>query len=163
MTSISLLFRSFAKQKPAMRKMIIEAFFYLAYARVLNLMPFSKIAPRLGFEKEETSYNRSPVLDPIRVRISKAIDMTAKHTPWKSECMVTGIAGMRMLERRKIESTLYLGVARSDSGQMVAHAWLRSGPMYVTGADGIEKYTVVGIFSKKQLNQSESESEQINA
>ncbi|MCM3127342.1 lasso peptide biosynthesis B2 protein [Paenibacillus provencensis] len=155
MRSKTLLLRSFTKQKPAMRKLIIEAFFYLAYARVINLRPFSKVAQMLGCENEETSYDQSSVLDPVRLRVAKAIDMTAKHTPWRSECLVTSIAGMRMLNRRNIESTLYLGVARNESGGMNAHAWLRSGPMYVAGADGIEKYTVVGMFSNKKLNESE--------
>ncbi|MFD2699823.1 lasso peptide biosynthesis B2 protein [Paenibacillus shunpengii] len=149
MSSKTLLFRSFTKQKPAMRKLIIEAFFYLAYARLMNLRPFAKVAEMLNCVKDESAYDRSPDLDPIRLSVAKAIHMTAKHTPWKSECLVTSIAGMIMLERRKIDSTLYLGVARSNSGEMVAHAWLRSGQLYVAGADGIEKYTVVGVFSKR--------------
>lgn len=149
MSGKTLLFRSFTKQKPAMRKLIIEAFFYLAYARLMNLRPFAKVAQMLNIAKDESSYDRNPDLEPIRLSVAKAIHITAKHTPWKSECLVTSIAAMIMLARRNIDSTLYLGVARSNSGEMVAHAWLRSGQLYVAGAEGIEKYTVVGVFSKK--------------
>ena len=55
---------------------------------------------------------------------------------------------MKMLERRKIESTLYLGTGKDEDGSFAAHAWLRSGPYYVTGANGMERYTVVGKFAK---------------
>ena len=54
-----------------------------------------------------------------------------------------------MLEKRGIESTLYLGTAKDESGELIAHAWLRSGPYFVTGAEGMEKFTVVGKFAKK--------------
>ena len=56
---------------------------------------------------------------------------------------------MRMLEKRGIESTLYLGTARDESGKMIAHAWLRSGPYYITGSEGMERFTVVGKFAKR--------------
>ena len=59
------------------------------------------------------------------------------------------IAGMKMLERRKIESTLYMGTARNKQGHMMAHAWLRSGKLIVTGADTMDQYTVVGVFGKR--------------
>ena len=45
-----------------------------------------------------------------------------------------------MLERRNIESTLYLGTAKDDQGQFIAHAWLRSGPFYLTGAEEMEAF-----------------------
>ena len=64
----------------------------------------------------------------------------SKYTFWESQCLVKAIAAMKMLERRNIESTLYLGTARDESGKMIAHAWLRSGPFYITGAEGMEKF-----------------------
>jgi hypothetical protein len=73
----------------------------------------------------------------------------SKYTFWESQCLVKAIAAMKMLEKRNIDSTLYLGTARDESGELVAHAWLRSGPYFVTGSEGKEKYTVVGKFAKK--------------
>ena len=52
----------------------------------------------------------------------------SKYTFWESQCLVKAIAGMKMLERRQIESTLYLGTAKDELGKLIAHAWLRSGP-----------------------------------
>ena len=65
----------------------------------------------------------------------------------ESECLVKAIAGMKMLEKRNIESTMYLGVAKDEKG-LSAHAWLRSGWLYVSGSEGMEKFTVVEKFAK---------------
>jgi hypothetical protein len=51
-----------------------------------------------------------------------------------------------MLNRRHIDSTLYLGVAK-EKGSLIAHAWLRCGSRYVTGKEGVEKFTVVSTFA----------------
>ena len=59
--------------------------------------------------------------------ISQAIHIVSKYTFWESQCLVKAIAAMRMLEKRGIESTLYLGTAKDESGKIIAHAWLRSG------------------------------------
>ena len=69
----------------------------------------------------------------ILKNISQAIHIMSRYTFWESQCLVKAIAGMKMLERRKIESTLYLGTAKDENGKMIAHAWLRSGPFYITG------------------------------
>ena len=81
--------------------------------------------------------------------ISEAIHIMSKYTIWESQCLVKAIAGMKMLQRRQIESTLYLGTARDDTGQMIAHAWLRSGPFYISGSEGMERFAVVAKFAKR--------------
>jgi hypothetical protein len=81
--------------------------------------------------------------------ISQAIHIMSKYTFWESKCLVKAIAGMKMLERRKIESTIYLGTAKDETGKMIAHAWLRSGPIFVTGFEEMSKFTVVGKFAKE--------------
>ena len=73
----------------------------------------------------------------------------SRYTFWESQCLVKAIAAMKMLERRQIESTLYLGTAKDEKGKLIAHAWLRSGPFYITGAEVMEKFTVVSKFAKR--------------
>jgi hypothetical protein len=46
--------------------------------------------------------------------------------------------------KKHISSTLYLGVGK-DNDQMVAHAWLRCGQLYVTGGNG-SNYSMVAKF-----------------
>ncbi|WP_407083147.1 lasso peptide biosynthesis B2 protein [Paenibacillus aurantius] len=125
----------------------MEACFYLALARILILLPFSRVAPILGVIQEETSREltgEKKVLSPVH----DAILLMSRHTFWDSRCLVKAIAALKMLERRGLESTLYLGVGRDDQGKMAAHAWLRCGPYYITGYESMDNYVVVGKFAK---------------
>ncbi|MDQ0859297.1 hypothetical protein QFZ72_002776 [Bacillus sp. V2I10] len=129
--------------------LLAESFFYLGLGRYLKSIPFSKVAPSLGQHMEETAYETINFNKKTIASVSQAINIMSKYTFWESQCLVKAIAAMKMLEKRNIESTLYLGTARDESGELVAHAWLRSGPYFVTGSEGKENYTVVGKFAKK--------------
>ncbi|CAM3962203.1 lasso peptide biosynthesis B2 protein [Lederbergia lenta] len=130
--------------------LFIEAFLFLGWARILKKMPFAKVAPSLGDHMHETSLRYMEQNNERVKNISHAIHIMSKYTPWESQCLVKAIAGMKMLERRGIDSTLYLGTARDEDGKMIAHAWLRSGPYYISGAEGMGKFTVVSMFAKKK-------------
>lgn len=132
------------------RKLLLtEAFIYLAWGRILKSKPFPNIAPALGEYMDETSMNFNSGERIILKNITDAIHIMSKYTFWESQCLVKAIAALKMLERRKIESTLYLGTAKDKSGNLIAHAWLRSGPFYITGFEGKERFTVVGKFAKR--------------
>jgi hypothetical protein len=128
--------------------LIIETFMYLAWARFLVWLPFARIAPSLGSWMKETPH-RSNQQEIILIKLSIALHMMSRHTFWDSKCLVRAIAAMKMLERRHIGCTLYLGTAKDANKEMIAHAWLRSGTFYVTGAEEMRKFTVVGTFAKR--------------
>ncbi|HDX9609938.1 TPA: lasso peptide biosynthesis B2 protein [Bacillus toyonensis] len=129
--------------------LFLEAFIFLGWARVLKSITFSKVAPSLGDYMNETSVAQIQQHEDTLKEVSEAISIMSRYTFWESQCLVKAIAGMRMLEKRDIESTLYLGTAKDNSGELIAHAWLRSGSFYVTGSEGMEKFTVVGSFAKR--------------
>jgi hypothetical protein len=129
-----------------MKWLLAEAFIFLAVARLLKALPFSKVAPSLGIQMEETEYATDD--DPkILKQVSQAIHIMSAYTFWESQCLVKAIAGMKMLERRKIDSTLYLGTAKDEEGKLIAHAWLRSGSYFISGSEGMERFSVVGKFA----------------
>ncbi|MCU5462392.1 MULTISPECIES: lasso peptide biosynthesis B2 protein [Bacillus cereus group] len=129
--------------------LFLEAFIFLGWARVLKSITFSKVAPSLGDYMNETSVAQIQQHEDTLKEVSEAISIISRYTFWESQCLVKAIAGMKMLEKRDIESTLYLGTAKNNSGELIAHAWLRSGSFYVTGSEGMEKFTVVGSFAKR--------------
>ncbi|PPA69467.1 stage V sporulation protein S [Jeotgalibacillus proteolyticus] len=139
------LFLSFSL---AQKKLLIESYSYLAWARYLKSIPFSKVVPSLGAVMQETALETDPANKKTLGEISQAIHLASKYTFFESQCLVKAIAAMKMLEKRKIESTLYLGTARDEDGQLIAHAWIRSGPFYITGSEGMERFTVVSKFAK---------------
>lgn len=140
--------RSFFSLDTKTMLLFIEAYIYLGWARLLLFIPFSRLAPSLGAQMEETTNSQTLLNKATLSRVHDAIQIMSRHTFWESKCLVRAIAALKMLEKRHIESTLYLGTGRDESGKMVAHAWLRSGPYYITGADGMERYAVVGKFAK---------------
>jgi hypothetical protein len=138
--------------------LLAEAFIELGMARVMKLIPFSKLTPHLGCKMEETPFTKQVNNQKALKNISNAINIMSRYTFWESHCLVKAIAAMRMLERREIESTLYLGTGKDEKGLLIAHAWLRSGSFYLTGSEGMEDFTVVGKFAKhcKLTNEGES-------
>ncbi|KQX51966.1 lasso peptide biosynthesis B2 protein [Paenibacillus sp. Root444D2] len=131
--------------------LLVEALFFLGWARILVSLPFSKVAPSLGVPMQETSIMELERNRIVLKHIASAIDIMSKYTLWESKCLVKAIAGMKMLKRRNIESTLYLGTTKDELAKMIAHAWLRSGHFYVTGKEGMDRFTVVAKFAK-QIN-----------
>ncbi len=131
------------------KSLILEAYFHLGKARLDKSASFSKVAPTLGVKMDETDYKTNELHRKTLRVISQVIDIVSRYTFWESQCLVKAIAAMRMLEKRGIESTLYLGTAKDECGLLIAHAWLRSGSYYVTGAEGMERFTVVSKFAKR--------------
>ncbi len=128
--------------------LFIEAFLFLAWARVIKGMPFSRLAPNLGEQMSETTYTINENEIRIIKQISQSVNIMSKYTFWESKCLVKGLAAMKMLHRRKIDNTLYLGTAKDEEGMLIAHAWLRSGTYFLTGAEEMKRFTVVGSFAK---------------
>lgn len=129
--------------------LFIEAIYTLAWARILLFIPFAKLAPRLGTKAQETSdQHLQPSAAVTCKHVASAVNIISRYTIWDSKCLVRAIAGMKMLERRGIDCTLYMGTAKDESSRLIAHAWLRSGPLYITGADVMNRFTIVEKFAK---------------
>ncbi|SFA97188.1 Transglutaminase-like superfamily protein [Cohnella sp. OV330] len=130
------------------RKMFLEALAYLTWARLLIQLPFQKYARLLGQPMSETSHETEQGNKEFATRVSSAIRRASRVSPLDTRCLVRAIAAMKMLKRRRIESTLYLGTAKDKDGRMIAHAWLRCGNLFVTGAEEMRGFTVVGKFAR---------------
>lgn len=128
--------------------LLIEATLLLGYARIrILIQPFSKIAPTLGQYMKETESDAEAEHRKTLVQIRYVLQVASRNTPWDSKCLARAIAGMQMLERRKISSTLYLGTTKDEAGKLIAHAWLRSGALYITGSEEMHRFTVTGMFA----------------
>ncbi|WP_256252701.1 lasso peptide biosynthesis B2 protein [Paenibacillus sp. UNC496MF] len=131
------------------RSLLLEAYAYLAWARILKALPFRWTVPSLGSSMVETPHEGDPSNEERLRRIASAVHLASRHSWWECACLVRAVAAMKMLERRGIESTLYLGTARDADGAMIAHAWLRSGSRVLTGAEEMAGFAVVGVFGKR--------------
>ena len=125
----------------------LEAVFWLGLARcAVRCLPFRWISPRLGHHQAESPATISPQQQRIGERVSTLIQRSSRRTPWRSNCLAQAIACTMMLRRRGVSSTLYLG-AKMNDGQLAAHAWTRSGPLYLTGDQDRPGFAVVEQFA----------------
>lgn len=81
------------------------------------------------------------------IPIRECIRRSNKFLPGKSRCLINALTAKSMLNRRHFVCTLYLGVKKTDSGSLQAHAWLRCGEYIVSGFCNFDEYTVVSTFT----------------
>lgn len=114
--------------------LLIEAAYLTCIARIATfLLPFKRYNKHIGSYKEETPYEIDAKDYSTIKGVAWAVNTISKYTPWQCKCLVQAIAAQRMLKKRKIYSTLYLGVNKNSGNEMKAHAWLRCGHVFVTG------------------------------
>ncbi len=63
---------------------------------------------------------------PLLSQIKLAIDRANRLTYWKNKCLVQSFAARRMLNKRKIQSTLQISVKKGSNQQLEAHASLKT-------------------------------------
>jgi hypothetical protein len=147
---------SFFAHSTAEYLMFAEAWGLLAFARmVIFFIPFRKIMPLLGHSvNEETAAIESSdiVASPEKLKsIHMAITRALRRSPWRTKCFEQALAARLMLHFRKIKSVIYFGVKKGSEEKkeerMIAHAWIISSGITVTGGKNNElTFTVVGRF-----------------
>ena len=131
------------------RRLLVEAAIWLGVARLIVLLvPFRWITPFLGMHMAESPDTQKQVQKQFAVRVSWAIWTASRHMPWKCKCLVQAMAGKCILKRRRIPSTLYLGLLKDENEKLKAHAWLRSGDTIAIGGREIDQYKVISTFAE---------------
>jgi len=129
--------------------LLAEAFWSLAVARgALWLFPFQRVAARLGTPMLESPQTYVEAHRVTLAQIDWAIQAISRRVPGTSQCLVQALAAMSMLKCRNLSGTLYFGVAKDETGHVIAHAWVRCGTQVLTGAHGRRHFTVVGTFAQ---------------
>ena len=130
------------------RRLFIEALCETLLVRtVTSIRCTRRYASWLGQERTETEVLEPGMEQKEQVLQIKAAISRSRRLFWARKCLVEAIAAKRMLDRRNIPATLYMGVAKDGKGKMIAHAWLRSGNIWVSGGGHRHGFTVVGVFS----------------
>jgi hypothetical protein len=131
------------------KALVFEALAWLGLMRLAVLtLPFKRISAWLGSEGKETP--NTPLPEPqaqIAILVARAIRRIQPFTPWDSNCLAQALTARRMLTRRGLACTTYLGATIEGQKGIIAHAWLRCGPWILTGASGHRRYKVVATFA----------------
>jgi hypothetical protein len=132
------------------RRLLSEALALLCCARILiRAVPFRWIVPHLGRPMAESPVDVGEAQRQIALRVAWAVQAVASHVPLGFVCMPQALAAKWMLRRRRLPSTLYLGLQQQKECGMTAHAWLRVGDMILTGRHESSNHTVVATFAEE--------------
>lgn len=125
--------------------MTITVYLYVAYYRLcLLLVPMPRIETMIGVRGEESQAEETLENLKLAKLVGFHVNRVTAHLPLKRKCFVRALSARKILMKRGVNTTLYLGVGKED-GNMVAHAWLRCGQLYVTGGNG-DGYAMVAKF-----------------
>jgi hypothetical protein len=133
------------------RHLLVEALVTLAVVRLaMLLLPFHRIATWMGTVGATTPEQTTPNELLMAKEIGWAIGVLARRVPWDGRCLAQALAGMAMLRRRGLQGTISFGASRGEKYTFMAHAWLRFGPLLVTGGAEYERYNVFTTFAREQ-------------
>ena len=127
----------------------------LGMSKVLILtFEFRRIAPFFGRSAGVTSW--LPLITNNQasraLSIGRLIKLSARYTPWDSNCFPQAIAARLLLGLYRIPYALYFGLMRETSTQKIkAHAWVSAGKVNVTGGNSFRQFTVVHCFIAPDL------------
>jgi len=119
---------------------------------VIAMVPFKRIMQVVTNSPKEST----GIIDrksAVRAwKIMTILEWVANRTPWQSKCYDQALAGSILLRMLGVSSTIYFGIRKSDEGIPEAHAWLRAGPLYITGNMCRELFTPLyfGSYQSKQ-------------
>jgi hypothetical protein len=140
----------FMRRSRADRWFLLEALALLCWARFLiRVVPFRWIAPHLGRPMAESPVDVGEAERRLALRIAWAVQAVARNVPLGFVCLPQAIAAKWMLRRRRLPSTLYLGLQRQEESKLTAHAWLRVGDKILTGRAESLDHTVIATFAEE--------------
>jgi hypothetical protein len=128
--------------------LFIEAMFELWLAKIMvSFLPMKILAKVIrGYMKDAKGKSVRRRRGEVELFI-RAIRRADRYSLWKNKCFNKSIALRKMLNRRKIPNTLYLGVFKENRSSLGAHAWVTVGDEIVLGKKVTGRCTVVAWFS----------------
>ena len=142
---------------PALTKLwIIPVWVLLGISKFMIFnIEFRRFAPMFG--KRSALAPWVPLLTPKQEQrallIGRMVRMTAKYTPWDSNCFPQAIVARLLLGLYGVPYVFYFGLQRKpdNPGKTNAHAWVVAGRVNVTGGMSFRQFTVVGCYRSPLL------------
>ena len=143
--------------KNKQKRITLMAYWYSAVFRAkIKWCKPKKLHRQWGEQGKESADSEKPWKYRYARNVAIVVDRICNKTPWESKCLVRALTAQKILKKKRIASTLYLGCAH-EGGKAVAHAWLRVGKMYVTGGNGetyitVDRYAV--LFPEEEVQEN---------
>ena len=113
------------------------------------LLSFRRLATALGSNVGPHAW--IPLLtagEEVRARrIGYLVRWVAAHTPWTSDCFPQAVAARLLLALYRVPCAVLFGLERDHQRALLAHAWVVSGCVSVTGGASFGRFSVVACFT----------------
>ena len=109
-------------------KIYLYSFFYRF---CIDHAKMSKIEKMMGIKGQESKGEETEENLNYARLVAFHANRVTEHMPWEAKCLTRSLTIARLLIEKGIDSTIYMGVAKEESG-MKAHSWIRCGNMYLT-------------------------------
>lgn len=125
----------FVGMPPSRRRLLVRALLAVSGFRVaLTVLPWSRVRALATRRAGATGPPRS-------TREELAWSVSAVGRRLRSTCLTDALALQALLLSEGHDATLRLGVAKSDTGKLEAHAWLESGGRVLIGGPESARFT----------------------
>jgi len=130
------------------RKILIMLLWnFFIFSIITRLFPIRKYSRFIGEYQKESNYKLKDADIEIIKNFRKSLKRAKRIFPIKVKCQTEAISAKRVLKNNNIPSTMYLGVSKNSSENLIAHAWLKVDNINLTGGKGNSKFTVVAYYS----------------
>ena len=121
------------QMEPDERWLIVEAGFYLIWAKVATLTMPARTLLALG--SISTPHVTPSAQLPQDVRESvEAIEQSSLYLGLEN-CLIRALALRMLLAHRDVPTALHIGARKDEQGAFAAHAWLTHGDTILVGGD----------------------------
>lgn len=140
--------QNFRRRPRFVQLWFVPLWLLLGAARLaIGLVPFASLARRLGRSMPPGAPTGASVAGHRAELIASAIRVTARTTPWTSDCYPQAIAGAVLLRLHGLPYRLTFGVRDEAAGSgLAAHCWLESGDAMICGGGVARNFTPVACF-----------------
>lgn len=86
----------------------------------------------------------------LALQLGRSVRLAAKYTPWNSNCLTQAMVAAFWCKRLGIPYVFYIGLCPSVGGtstDFLAHAWVKAGPIAITGGDCFATHRVIATYS----------------
>ncbi len=78
-----------------------------------------------------------------------SITTACRYSVLNCLCLTQALTAKAMLKRRRLRSTLYLGLSRREPEGLTAHAWLKVGTVTLVGESEESRFAVLTSFRER--------------
>jgi hypothetical protein len=101
----------------------------------------------LGIPHKDSLFDADITKSNVIHMVCRAMRRSTIYLPFRRKCLVEAFVVKKMLEKYNISTTIYLGVAKDDNKNLIAHAWLRYGNNIIVGRKGMNRYKSLERFT----------------